>query len=262
MVSGSVECGAVTSVRYLGDNTALTTSEGAAGVAAWGWGHGGDLLEARGDIVQCDFQPRGLDTTPGGAVMVWGDTHVGRVDTRAGARMLDSRHVPGEAGVQSVASSSAGHVTWAVDSRGHVATIDWRVADPAAVTKLGDGAETCARVTADSSDHAAVVTDTGTELRVWDLRDPARPACHVSHDPVTRDTCPMTVGGGRVVLGLAARVRVYSLRDLGLVFEHRGHRSEVTGVMCGRGDNSDLSDNLVISCDSKQRLHAWVPSTQ
>ena len=42
-----------------------------------------------------------------------------------------------EEAVSGVTTSDMGHVTWMVDSGGHVTTIDWRTADAGTRVKLG-----------------------------------------------------------------------------------------------------------------------------
>ena len=169
--------------------------------------------------------------------------------------MVDTRAVirDGET-VSGVTTSDTGHVTWIVDTGGHVTTLDWRTAEAGTRVKLGEeGTRDVRSAVSVEGDKVTVVTNTGSELSVWDMRDTKTAACHLMTPPgVTRDS-PMTLGRDKLVLGAGPRVSLLSLSDLSSKFEHRGHKSEVTGVMCHH------DSDIVISCDARQGLHAWVP---
>ena len=253
LVSGSVECDKVTGVSYIKQDMIATTNTSTASVSLWTWKAGDDLLHSAGDLCTCDFQPEGLEVE-GGTVTVWGGATVGRVNT--GVRMVDTRTVlsDGET-VSGVTTADTGHVTWIVDTGGHVTTLDWRAAGTGTRVKLGEESTRDVRsaVCVEEGDKIRVVTNTGAELSVWDLRDTKTATCHVMTPPgVTRDS-PMTLGRGQLILGAGPRVSLLSLNDLSSKFEHRGHKSDVTGVMCHH------DSDIVISCDARQGLHAWVP---
>ena len=252
LVSGSVECDNVTGVSYIKQDMIATTNSNSASVSLWTWKAGDDLLHSSGDLCTCDFQPEGLEVRSG-TVTLWGGGRVGRVST--GVRMVDTRAVvsDGET-VSGVTTSDTGHVTWIVDTAGHVTTLDWRTAEMGTCVKLGERDTRDVRsAVREEGDRVRVVTNNGAELSVWDLRDTKTATCHVMTPPgVTRDS-PMTLGRDKLILGAGSRVSLCSLTDLSSKFEHRGHRKDVTGVMCHR------DSDIVISCDAGQGLHAWVP---
>ena len=252
LVSGSVECDKVTGVSYIKQDMIATTNTDSASVSLWTWKAGDDLLHSSGDLCTCDFQPEGL-SVKSGTVTIWGEDRVGRVSTEV--RMVDTREVisDGET-ISGVTTSDTGHLTWIVDTGGHVTTLDWRTPGAGTRVKLGDGETRDVRSAVSvEGDRVRLVTNMGAELSVWDLRDTKTATCHVMTPPgVTRDS-PMTLGRDKLILGAGPGVSLLSLSDLSSKFEHRGHRSEVTGVM------SHQDSDIVISCDIRQGLHAWVP---
>jgi len=252
LVSGSVDCDKVTGVSYIKQDMIATTNTDSASVSLWTWKAGDDLLHSSGDLCTCDFHPEGL-SVKSGTVTLWGGGRVGIVST--GVRMVDTRAVVSEGEtVSGVTTSDTGHVTWVADTGGHLTTVDWRTAGAGTRVKLGEGETRDVRSAVSvEGDRVRLVTNTGAELSVWDLRDTKTATCHVMTPPgVTRDS-PMTLGRDKLILGAGPRVRLLSLSDLSSKFEHRGHRSEVTGVMCHQ------DSDIVISCDANQGLHAWVP---
>ena len=255
LVSGSVECDSVTGVSYIRQDMIATTNSSQS-VSLWAWKAGEDLLQWSGDLCTCDFKPEGLDVKRE-TVTVWGDGRVGRVSP--GVRMVDSRAVNmGRDTVSGVTTSDSGHVSWIVDSGGHVTTIDWRTAESAKRVRLDEGSRGDVRsvVGVTGEDRVSVVTNTGAELSVWDLRDTKTAACHGMSPPGVTCDSPMILGRDKLMLGAGPRVCLLSLSDLSSKFEHRGHRSDVTGVMCQMCHHDS---DIVISCDARQGLHAWVP---
>ena len=112
-----------------------------------------------------------------------------------------------------------GHVTWMVDSGGHVTTIDWRTADAGTRVKLGEeGTRDVRSAVSVEGDQVRVVTNTD----VWDLRDTKTATCQVTWWPYLawHGTVPWHW----------AMTSWSSLSYLGSKFEHRGHRSDVTGM--------------------------------
>jgi len=230
---GSVECDLVTSVRYLGHNCLVTTNDQSQTVSLWQWRDDEDLMEKQSDLCQCDFQPVGVEVTRGptdndNVVTVHGDTKVGR--TTPGVPMLDSRHVIHQPGASISSILTRDMVTWVLDDRMTVVTLDWRMSKIAAEVSLQDGDHCSLSSLLLRDDEVRVVTCNSGEIKLWEVKNSKQPLCRTSLSGVGGGPSHLTSGGDDVVVSAGGHVIVLDVNDLKQKFDHRGHRSEVTGV--------------------------------
>jgi len=261
LISGTVNCDNVTCVSYLDSNSLVTTQDNSQDISVWQWNDGDDLIEKKNSLCHCDFQPTGVhtNTEDQNSIIVYGEKIVGRA--QSGLQMLDRREVVSECkdSVKIENVVSQGHVCWTFDTTcdtSHVTTIDWRTSQIGAREKLNiEPSLSNKRILGcflKRNESPLLVTLSDNQLKVWDLRNILTPMKTNIIELSALETCQLSVGCDDIVVSDKNIVKVFSISDLNLKFEHKGHKSAVTKVFSS-GVNS-----LNISADAKHGLHAWV----
>ena len=251
LVCGTVECPAVSSLQYLGRRGLVTTSRDSQAVSLWSWEAGEDLLQLSREINTGGFQPRAVEVAGQDRLVVWGENCLASTDlTGLG---LESRKVGGE--IEAVMTE--GSVTWCLDSRGDLSSLDWRQATSEFHHNIHQGragralAQSCFFKLGASS-FLAGHSPGELSLSLWDLRS-SRPVQEVSLASPGGQIVADSEGG--LVLSQGPRVSVFS-HSLQPVFSHQAHRAEISCLL-----THPAVRNLVISADRNKRLQAWVHNT-
>jgi len=177
-----------------------------------------------------------------------------------GFPMMDRREVVSEDSNSIIDNvMSQDHVSWAFATTSdtcHVTTIDWRTSHVGNREKLNIEPNLSNKRTLGCflkrNESPLLVTMSDYQLKVWDIRNIASPVKSNIIELSGLETCQLSAASDDILVSDKNVVKVFSISDLKLKFEHRGHKADVTKVF-----NSDVH-NLNISADSKHGLHAWV----
>ena len=251
LVCGTVKCPAVRSLHCVGRRRLVTTSSDCQAVSVWRWEAGEDLLERTGEVSTGQFQPRAVEVLGQDRLLVWGENWLARADMEG--RGLDRREVGGGGGEEIQTVMTEASVTWYLDTRGDLSSLDWRQSDSVLHHNIHQGrkdrslSQSCFFKRGSNTFLAGHGDQT---LALWDLRN-CQPVQEVSL--ASPGAHIVTDSEGNIVLSQGSRVSLYSSDSLQLVFSHETHRADISCLLA-----HPAVRNLVISADSNSRLQAWV----
>ena len=263
LVAGTVDAGKVKEVKFMGEERLVTCREGGEGVDVWGWGEE-DLLVRREVLDKCGFEPEVLAVREGECLLGGGNL-VGKRKLEDGA--WKCRKLDGKGDICSLYSEGDSEVVWVGQTGAVVSCVDWRVEGVARQLKLGgadgDRWDTAFLPHRDSVGVVGVSSAKGGCVGLWDTRQASTPVCQKPlHLPPTlcrADSVPQVVAEcGTVLLSMGHTVSVFNPANLKMLFQHEGHKQKDQVVNVTSLAIHPTVERLVISGDSRQRLHAWI----